>query len=73
MYGNYSGCGFCDKVMIHLYPNSPCILKAAANFKRGGKIVMRMVMRDYESVAAYMARQPFCDGVPYRVFVHKGV
>jgi len=71
IYKNEKGCGFCDQIIIHNYPNSTMPVKAQANFKRDGKIINTAVMADVESILAYMARQPFCDGVPYRVITHK--
>ena len=71
MYKNEKGSGFCDSIIIHSYPDSPCILKASANFRRGKKIVISIVQRDVKDILAYMARQPFCDGVPYRIITHK--
>lgn len=68
---NKPGCGFCDSIVIHNYPNAKGI-HALVNFRRGGKIVFRSVMVDVNAVLAYMARQPFCQGIPYKVITHKG-
>lgn len=69
---NEKGCGFCDNIVIHSYPNARCVIKASVNFRRGSKIIFRIVMVDVPAVLSYMERQPFCDGVPYRVITHRG-
>ena len=71
LYENKKGCGFCDQIIIHSYPHSECPIKAVVNFKRAGKIVISSAMCDTDAVLSYMARQPFCDGVPYRIITHK--
>jgi hypothetical protein len=62
--------GFCDNIVIHSYPNTRYIAKASASFRQGEKIVYRIVMRDVDAVLAYMARQPFCTDIPYRIINH---
>lgn len=67
---NKANNGFCDNIIIHSFPNSKYIVKAQVSFRRGNKIVWRIVMKDVDAVRAYMERQPFCTGIPYRIINH---
>lgn len=60
-----------DNIVIHSFPNSPTIVKAAANFRNGRKIRNSLVMKDVESILAYLDRHTEFKCLPYRIITHK--
>ncbi len=58
-----------DNIIIHNWKSARAIT-ATVSFRKGKKIVLTIAMKDIDAVLAYMARQPFCTGIPYRIINH---
>lgn len=58
-----------DNAIIHVFPNSPYIVKAAVNIRAGNKILFGAVLRDADAARNWLARR--FPELPYRVINHK--
>ena len=58
-----------DNAVIHCYPGSPYIAKCAVNFRKGDKIVMRIVMKDRCAAVNYIVSHKML--IPFKTRVHK--
>jgi len=59
-----------DNAIIHLYPNSPYIVKACVSFRCGKKIILANAVKDRE-VAERWINEVY-PGIPVKYINHKG-
>lgn len=57
-----------DNAVIHHYPLSPYIVKAAINLREGDKIVLRICIRDTDAARDYLSRR--WPELPARTITH---
>lgn len=57
-----------DNAVIHYYPLSPYIVKAAINLREGEKIVLRICIRDTNAALDYLSRR--WPELPARTITH---
>lgn len=58
-----------DNAVIHSFPGSTYIVKAAVNLRDGDRIRDRVVLRDVDACRRFLAR--VFPGIPSRVIVHR--
>lgn len=58
-----------NNAVIHSFPGSPYIVKAAVNLRDGDRIRDRFVLRDVDACRRFLAR--VYPGIPSRVIVHR--
>lgn len=58
-----------DNSIIHSFPGSPYIVKAAVNLRDGDRIRDRYVLCDVDACRRFLAR--VYPGIPSRVIVHR--
>jgi len=62
-----------DNIVIHTYPDSPCIAKCAVNFRNGKKIVDRVVLKDRcAAINFIVSRFPITQIETMKTIVHRG-
>lgn len=55
-------------IVIHNYPGSPYVAKAAVNYRNGSKILYSFCLRDVDVARSYVEKH-FCD-VSVKVITH---
>ena len=58
-----------DNVIIHYYPNTPCIAKCGVNLRMENRIVFRLALKDLVAVNSWLARMGY-DSKPRRMIYH---
>ena len=61
-----------DDAIIHLFPDSPYIVKACLNLRRDRKVWVSIPMKDLSAILSYMARHDDISCLPYRIITHRG-
>jgi hypothetical protein len=59
-----------DNAVIHFYPRSPYIARAAVNIREGERIRGRFILRDVSAARDFLRR--VYPAIPSRVIVHTG-
>ena len=60
-----------NNAVIHLYPDSAYIARAAVSLRRGKKIVVSYVMRDAAAALDHIRRAGL-EGIPVKYIQHNG-